>query len=1500
MFNPISWALRRPVTVITLAVGLMLLGTVAARRMRVDIFPNLNLPVVYVCQPYGGMDPSQMEGLLTNYYEYHFLYINGIHHVESRNVQGLALMKLYFHPGTDMAQAMAETLGYVTRARAFMPPGTVSPFVTRFDAGSIPVGYLVLSSETRTINEIQDIALFKVRPMFAGLPGVSAPPPFGGSQRTIVVQLDPDRLKSYRMAPDEVIKALNSGNTISPSGTVRFGNTMPIVPVNALARTLDDFRQIPVRPGQLPTIHLGDVANVADAADVPVGSALVNGRKAVYLLVTKRADSSTLDVVNNVKNALPEMQAVLPNDIKVSLEFDQSPTVTNAVRAVISEAILGALLVGLMVLLFLRDWRGMLIVIINIPLALAGAIFLLWISGQSFNLMTLGGLALAIGILVDESTVELENIHTQLRQTASVPVAVRRGNRETAVPRLLALLCMLAVFAPSFLMTGAIRALFVPLSMAVGYAMMCSYLLSSTLVPVLAAYLMKPAGHTLGQADFNTNPASDSPAPRPRLILSFGLLTAYLAVAAFGIWKIVPRAGFEVFPQADSGRFQVRVKAPAGTRFEVTEKIVVDVVNSVKKIVGDEGVEVSVGYVGNIGSSYPIQAIFQWTGGPEEAFLRVALDPSRSKYSADQTKDLLRQELANLHPAVSFSFEPADIVSEVMSFGSPTPVEVVATGSALPDVRAYAAKLREELAKVNSIKDLRYGQTLDYPALRVDIDRRRAGLSGLTAGDVARSLVTATSSSRFIMPSYWPDPKSGIGYQVQVEIPYASITSAEELANLPINAGTDASPVVLRDVATVTPDQVPGEFDRYNMKRTVSLTANVATADLSIVSRDVAAAVKAAGQPPTGVTVAVRGQLATLDELNKAGSLALLSTFVVIFLLLTAYYQSSGLAMVALSGIPAVGLGITLALVLTSTTWNLQSYMGAIMALGVSVANAIILVSFAESQRLAGMDVVSAANSALRRRLRPILMTALAMIAGMLPMALGLSEGGQQQAPLGRAVIGGLVGSLVAVVLVMPRVFAMIRARASHNNRSLDPADPNSPYYDPTVDNPSQENGSPMKNPLMAISLVLLYFPLSAQCVQAQDATAKASAPPKVSFVRAKPALIEHKIEQPGQVEPALAAQIQSRAAGWVKTVHVDIGDLVKKGQKLIEIDAPELQAELAISRAQIDEASAQVELAKSQYDEGVETLKADQARLLASNADLKGKQAILQQFQLELDRIKRLVNSGAVTRSNLEEAEQKYLSASAELNESAAMESAARAQTDAVKAQLARRKADISVAQARLAVAQAKAAETQARHDFMTIKAPFDGVIVERNTDPGQIVGSSPTTLPLLLIHKLDLLTVTVGVPEAEAPLIDLGDTVEIYTSQNSAKPAFTGKISRTSRAYNPATRTLRTEIDVPAGQSRLNSGQYVLVRVIGHSVQEPVTLPVNAIYKVAGNSFCTIVSSGTARRAGVSVGVGDGTRIAISSGVKSGDMVIVGPAAATLADGQAVDASELDETKK
>src|SRR5215471_18002723 len=588
----IRFALRRPITVMVAVIAVALGCGLAINRMSVDIFPSLNLPVIYVAQPYGGMDPAQMEGLITNYYEYHFLYISGIHHVESKNVQGTALMKLFFHPGTDMAQAMAETIQYVNRSRAFMPPGTVGPFVMRFDTGSVPVGYLVLSSKTRSIGEIQNLALFNVRPMFSSLPGVSAPPPFGGNQRTVLVQVDPDRMRSYNVSPDDVVSALNQGNTISPFGNARIGDQMPIVPINAMVKDPNELGSIPIRLGE--NVFLRDVARIEVSTDTPSGYALADGRRAVYLLVNKRADASTLSVINAVKDKLDDMRAAIPKDIEVRLVFDQSPFVTRAIWGVGLEGLLGAALTGVMVLLFLRDWRSVIVVVLNIPFALLGSVIALWLTGQTINLMTLGGLALAVGILVDEATVEVENIHTQFEHTPNIARAVRRGNTETAVPRLLAMLCILAVFIPSFVMQGAARALFVPLSLAVGFSMVTSYLLSSTFVPVLSVWLLRHYHIDTSEKPgwFSLARLQDGYAWVLRGVLWFRwiLVPAYLLVVpgVLVLWWLGnhPGLGVEIFPKVDSGQFQLRVRAPDGTLLEDTESLAKDVLEEITRQAG--------------------------------------------------------------------------------------------------------------------------------------------------------------------------------------------------------------------------------------------------------------------------------------------------------------------------------------------------------------------------------------------------------------------------------------------------------------------------------------------------------------------------------------------------------------------------------------------------------------------------------------------------------------------------------------------------------------------------------------------------------------------------------------------------------------------------------------------------------------------------------------------------------------------------------------------------
>lgn len=1038
--NLVQPALRRPFTVLVAVAALALGSLLALRDMPRDIFPTLGIPTIYVAQPFGGMDPAQMEGYLTYYYEYHFLYITGIEHVESKSIQGAALIKLQFHPGTDMSQAMSETVAYVNRARAFMPPGTVPPFIMRFDAGSVPVGNLVFSSETRSVGEMQDAALNLVRPLFATLPGVSAPPPFGGSARTIVVNLKPDRLRSYNISPDEVVAAMTSANLISPSGNMPISGEYPMVPLNSVVKSIKDLENVPIRTGTYPAVFLRDVGNIVDGSDIITSYALVNGRRTVYIPVTKRSEASTLSVVNLVKKNIPKFQSVVPGDVKVSYEFDQSPYVTRAIRGLTLEGGLGAILTGVMILLFLRDWRSALIVVINIPLSLMAAVLALWISRQTINIMTLGGLALAIGILVDEATVCIENIHTHLTRGASLKRAARDATTETTTPRLLAMFSILAMFVPTLFMAGAAKAMFLPLSLAVGFSMITSYVLSTTLVPILSVWFLrgheesakaKPEGRF---ARFQNSYAGFA---QKVVRLRWVVLGVYLVLAALVILLVGKQLGTEIFPKVDAGQLQVRLRAPSGTQVERTEAIALKAYDIVKSEVGATNVEIMLGFVGVHGASYPINLIYLWNGGSEEGVVQVQLKRS-SGISIGELRERLRRKFAEQIPDVNFSFEPSDIVSRVMSLGSDTPIEVAISGPNLAADREFAEKVKEGLAKIRSLRDVQFGQSLDYPTVDVAVNRERAGLMGIKMADVSRSLVAATSSSRFTVPNYWADPNTGVAYQLQVQVPQARMNSLEEAQNLPITY-KDGEAVLLRNIAKVTKGATMGQFQRYNMQRTISVTANISGADLGTVAKEVAQGLKQLGNPPPKVTVTVRGQIIPLQQMLDGLRTGLLMAIAVIFLLLAANFQSLKLALVVISTTPAVIAGVALTLWLTGTTLNIQSFMGAIMAVGVAVANAILLVTFAERSRIEGAQPDAAAVEGAQSRLRPILMTSFAMIAGMLPMALGLGEGGEQTAPLGRAVVGGLAVATFATLLILPSVFAIVQARAHRRSASLDP-----------------------------------------------------------------------------------------------------------------------------------------------------------------------------------------------------------------------------------------------------------------------------------------------------------------------------------------------------------------------------------------------------------------------------------------------------------------------------
>jgi multidrug efflux pump subunit AcrB len=1093
--NPIAFAMRHPVSIMAGVVALAVTSFLAVQRMAVDVFPALDLPVIYIAQPYGGMDPSQMESQLTSYYEGHSIYMTGIHHVESKNIQGMAVIKLYFYPGTNMAGAMAETVGYTVRARGFMPPGTLPPFILRYDTGSVPVGYLVFDSDqARSVGEMTDLAIFRVRAIFGSIPGASAPPPAGGNIRSVVINLDPERLRAYHLSPDDVVAALSAGNLVVPSGNARIGDQAPMVPSNAMVVDPQMLGSIPVKPGE--NLYIRDLSTITDAMDIATGYALVNGKRSIFLMVSKRADASTLAVVNALKANLPRMQEALPSDMHIRFELDQSPFVTRAIWGVGSEGLLGAALTGLMVLLFLRDWRSVVVVVLNIPLALMGALVALWATGQTINLMTLGGLALAVGILVDEATVEVENIHSQMEHTDSVAEAVRRGNAETAVPRLLAMLCILAVFLPVFAMEGAVRNMFVPLALAVGFSMITSYLLSSMFVPVVSVWLIRGSGGT-GQHD---EPATGFVERFQHgyawllqaIIGNRGKLVAgYLGVSVAMLGLVGSQVGREIFPAVDTGQFLLRLRGPTGTRIERTEELARKALDLIAEAAGADAIEATVGYVGVTPPTFPNQSVYLWTRGPEEAVLRVALK-HESGVRVDALKSRLRRELpeklggwleercrnegltpdaaARRRQALRLSFEPADIVNEVMSFGSPTPVELVVHGPNLRDDLAFARKLRAELETVPAIRDLQFGQAQDFPTIEVTMDRERAGLSQVTVQDMSRALLSATSSSRYVVLNYWADLGSGNGYQVQVQVPPPRLDSAGEVGAIPVKQ-TTSDQVLLRDVARVSEGSRPGEYDRLDLRRYISLTANIEGSDLGRVSAEIDRALDRAGPPPRGVRVEVRGQIEPMRQMFGGLATGLVLSVVAIFLLLTAYFQSPKLALVAVAAVPAVLAGVAVALLVTGTTLNIQSFMGAIMAVGVAVANAILLVTFAErDRRTRSADPVEAAEAAIegaRHRVRPVLMTSCAMLAGMVPMAMALGEGGEQTAPLGRAVIGGLVAGTLTTLLVLPAVFAVVQARSRTTSASIDPRDPESIHYQPNASGPEdrQYAGQPVAIP---------------------------------------------------------------------------------------------------------------------------------------------------------------------------------------------------------------------------------------------------------------------------------------------------------------------------------------------------------------------------------------------------------------------------------------------------
>ncbi|HEY7156565.1 MAG TPA: efflux RND transporter permease subunit, partial [Gemmataceae bacterium] len=916
--NPTVLAMRAPITTLMLVVALISGGALAYSRMRVDIFPPLNVPKIYVFLDYVGMSPDQMEGFIVNQLELYFQYVDGIQDINTRNIQQVALCELSFFPGTDMGQAMAQVVAMSDRAMSWMPKGTLPPMIMRMDAGSVPVGYLVFESENTSLGDMGDLAQNIVRPLVQKyVPGTVAISPFGPNMRSIVINVDPHKLLRYNLKPAQVSEALAMGNNIIPAGNIYIKDAMPFVANNGTLVDIKHLGDIPLKLGV--NVYLRDVATIQDNTDITYGYALVNGKKSVYLPIIKKDTGSTLDVVadtrrnmdrfSNATNSTMRERRRLrlsqeggassgdtahganldKDDIKVSFEFDESPTVVAAVESVATEGAIGAGLTGLMILLFLGDPRSVIVVVSNIPLALLGSLFGLWVTGNTINIMSLGGMALAIGILVDEATVTIENVHVQMGHTSNLATAVLRASNATAVPRLLALLCILSVFIPAFIMADPLRALFMPLTLGVGFAMISSYLLSSTFVPILCVYLLKHGKHGEGHGEtegglFNRMLKVYRKAVDWFVRLRWLVVPAYLGGCLVILGLLGLQVGTELFPQVDSGQFVLRYRPPPGSNYELTRQMGVKCLEEIEKEAGAENIEITLGYAGQVAPNFGIDNMVLFMRGPDDGYLRVAFRegaPIKLAEFRERLRKILpermvpwmaqrlekgglaKEEAEKEATKCTFGFGPGDIVTSVMSFGSSTPIGVRVVGTDLKMVRQHAEKIAGEMKSIPYLRDVLFEQQLDYPTVEVEIDREKANLSGATVEDVRKAIVMGACSTRFTNLNYWVDIKTGFDYLVQVQMPpleYGGVLEKpEDIEILPLESVNPLVNLMVRDVAKVSRGVRPGELDRDMSQRYLTLTANVEGEDMGRAARQVQKAVEAAGEPPQGVTVEEMG-----------------------------------------------------------------------------------------------------------------------------------------------------------------------------------------------------------------------------------------------------------------------------------------------------------------------------------------------------------------------------------------------------------------------------------------------------------------------------------------------------------------------------------------------------------------------------------------------------------------------------------------------------------------
>ncbi|HEV2715455.1 MAG TPA: efflux RND transporter permease subunit [Terriglobales bacterium] len=1043
----VALALRRPYTFVVVALLLLILGPIVIFRTPTDIFPNINIPVVSILWNYSGLNAEEMANRIVSQTERGLTTtVDNIQHSESQSLNGIGVIKVFFQPGANIERAIAQITAISQTQLRFLPAGTQPPLVITYNASTVPILQLALSGQQLSEQQLFDYGVNFIRTRLVTIPGCAIPWPYGGKQRQVQVDLDTNALQSKGLSPVDVVNAINVQNLILPSGTSKIGSFEYNVDLNGSPQTVAELNDLPIKRVGNTTIYIRDVAYVRDGFPPQTNIVRVNGHRASLLTIQKNGNASTLDIVSGIKSLLPRIMAGLPPELKVEPLADQSLFVRASIDGVVREAVIAACLTGFMILVFLGSWRSTVIIAVSIPLSILTSIIVLSALGETINIMTLGGLALAVGILVDDATVEIENINRNIAQGKEIQHAILDGAQQIAVPAFVSTLAICIVFVPMFFLTGVARYLFVPLAEAVVFAMLASYLLSRTLVPTMAKYLLRGHEHEAGHLP----PPSRNPFVRMQIRFEQGFekfrdgyhellerclqhrrgfLWAFFIACIGSFVLLAPWLGRDFFPKVDAGQFKLHLRARAGTRIEETANLADRIESFIRQQIPPDQIASVIDNIGLPYSSINLSYSNSAPTGPADADILVTLTP-KHRPTDDYVHDL-RLKLRRAFPSVDFSFLPADIVSQILNFGLPSPIDIQVVGYDLEHNRRFADKLLQEIRMVPGAVDLRIQQPFNQPYLHIDVDRTKAQLAGFTQRDVAQNLLISLSGSFQTAPNFWLDPKNGVTYSVATQTPQYRIDSLQGLENIPVTStGNGARPEILASLASIHRGSGMSLVSHYDIQPVVDIYGSFARRDLGGVADDISKIVdNSRKELPRGSEVIIRGQVQTMKSSYSGLLSGLAFAILLVYLLIVVNFQSWLDPFIIISALPAALAGIVWFLFITHTRISVPSLTGSIMCMGVATANSILIVSFAKEQMSEGKDAVFAALQAGFTRFRPVLMTALAMIIGMMPMAVGLGEGGEQNAPLGRAVIGGLLFATVATLFFVPVFFSVVHGR---------------------------------------------------------------------------------------------------------------------------------------------------------------------------------------------------------------------------------------------------------------------------------------------------------------------------------------------------------------------------------------------------------------------------------------------------------------------------------------